>query len=84
MKLDEDYKKVMDELQENVGWRNIDVLPESYQDLLNDTIMAVKNLTIQRVMESDCDHEWLNHSFDHFGFLQEQICDKCGAKQSVP
>ena len=31
-----------------------------------------------------CDHEWLNHSFDHFGFLQEQICDKCGAKQSVP
>ena len=36
------------------------------------------------VMESDCDHEWLNHSFDHFGFLQEQICDKCGAKQSVP
>lgn len=36
------------------------------------------------VMESDCDHEWLNHSFDHFGFLQEQICDKCGTKQSVP
>jgi hypothetical protein len=36
------------------------------------------------VVESDCDHEWLNHSFDHFGFLQEQICDKCGAKQSVP
>jgi hypothetical protein len=35
------------------------------------------------VMESDCDHEWLNHSFDHFGFAQEQICDKCGAKQSV-
>jgi hypothetical protein len=36
------------------------------------------------VMESDCDHEWLNHSFDHFGFLQEKICDKCGTKQSVP
>ena len=34
--------------------------------------------------QNDCDHEWLNHSFDHFGFLQEQICDKCGAKQSVP
>ncbi len=34
--------------------------------------------------ELNCDHEWLNHSFDHFGFLQEQICDKCGAKQSVP
>ena len=36
------------------------------------------------VMESDCDHEWLDNSFDHFGFLTEQICDKCGAKQSVP
>ena len=36
------------------------------------------------VMESDCDHEWINNSFDQFGFLQEQICDKCGAKQSVP
>ena len=35
------------------------------------------------VMESDCVHEWINHSFDHFGFLQEQICDTCGAKQSV-
>jgi hypothetical protein len=43
-----------------------------------------KKLRIGAVMESDCDHEWLNHSFDHFGFLQEQICDKCGAKQSVP
>lgn len=41
-------------------------------------------LRIHDVMESDCDHEWINHSFDHFGFLQEQICDKCGAKQSVP
>jgi len=49
MKLDEDYKKVMNELQENFGWSNIDILPESYQDLLNDTIMAVKNLTIQNV-----------------------------------
>ena len=36
------------------------------------------------VMESDCEHEWINNSFDQFGFLQEQICDKCGAKQSVP
>jgi len=49
MKLDEDYKKVINELQKNFGWSNIDILPESYQDLLNDTIMAVKNLTIQRV-----------------------------------
>jgi hypothetical protein len=36
------------------------------------------------VMESDCEHEWINDSFDHFGFLTGQVCDKCGAKQSVP
>ena len=54
MKLDEDYKKVMNELQDNFGWSNIDILPESYQDLLNDTIMAVKNLTIQRVINLVC------------------------------
>ena len=45
---------------------------------------AEEILRLCGVVESDCDHEWLNHSFDHFGFLQEQICDKCGAKQSVP
>ena len=33
---------------------------------------------------SDCEHEWINDSFDHFGFLTGQVCDKCGAKQSVP
>jgi len=54
MKLDEDYKKVMDKLQVNFGWSNIDVLPENHQDLLNDTIMAVKNLTIQRVINLVC------------------------------
>jgi len=36
------------------------------------------------VMESDCDHEWINDSFDHFGFLTGEVCDKCGEKQSVP
>ena len=41
-------------------------------------------LVLFGVMESDCDHEWINNSYDQFGFLQEQICDKCGAKQSVP
>ena len=43
-----------------------------------------EQLRLGAVIESDCDHEWLNDSFDHFGFLQEQICAKCGAKQSVP
>ena len=31
-----------------------------------------------------CEHEWINDSFDHFGFLTGQVCDKCGTKQSVP
>lgn len=47
-------------------------------------LAAEEILRLFSVMESDCEHEWLNHSFDHFGFLQDQICDKCGAKQSVP
>lgn len=38
---------------------------------------------LSAVMESDCDHVWLNNSFDQLGLLHEQICDKCGAKQSV-
>jgi hypothetical protein len=49
-------------------------------------VEQVKNCSTPDVVgrsEQLCDHEWLNHSFDHFGFLQEQICDKCGAKQSV-
>jgi hypothetical protein len=43
-----------------------------------------EQLRIGAVMESDCEHEWINDSFDHFGFLTGQVCDKCGAKQSVP
>jgi len=31
-----------------------------------------------------CDHEWLDNSYDHFGFLIDQFCDKCGEKQYVP
>lgn len=54
------------------------------QAYMNGVHDLFKLLRLGDVMESDCDHEWLNHSFDHFGFLQEQICDKCGAKQSVP
>lgn len=40
---DEDFTKVMTELKTNFGWSNIEVLPDSYRDLLNDTIKAVKN-----------------------------------------
>ena len=47
-------------------------------------LAAEEILLLFGVMKSDCEHEWINHSFDQFGFLQEQVCDKCGAKQSVP
>ena len=63
----------------------IDQILESLYDRVIEPVEAKEQLLLLfGVMESDCDHEWLNHSFDHFGFLQEQICDKCGAKQSVP
>ena len=46
-------------------------------------VCELKNLRIAHVMQSACEHEWLNNSFDHFGILKEQICDKCGLKQTV-
>lgn len=58
--------------------------PKKLTEALDIVLTEVKKLNKSGVMESDCDHEWINHSFDHFGFLQEQICAKCGAKQSVP
>ena len=47
---DKDFEKVMSELQANFGWSNIDVLPDNYKDLLNDTIKAVKNCSIPAVV----------------------------------
>ena len=67
------------------GCMTKNMTPEQIAEQLNEHVQhEVKNLNIPAVMESDCDHEWINNSFDQFGFLQEQICDKCGAKQSVP
>ena len=57
---DKDFEKVMNELQANFGWSNIDELPDSYKDLLNDTIKAVKNCSMPDiVLRSEqlvCDH----------------------------
>ena len=39
---DKDFERVMNELQTNFGWSNIEILPDSYKELLNDTIKAVK------------------------------------------
>ncbi len=47
---DKDFEKVMNELQANFGWSNLDELPDSYKDLLNDTIKAVKNCSIPAVV----------------------------------
>ena len=47
---DKDFEKVINELQANFGWSNIDELPDSYKDLLNDTIKAVKNCSIPDVV----------------------------------
>lgn len=47
---DKDFEKVMNELQTNFGWSNIDELPDSYKDLLNDTIKAVKNCSIPDIV----------------------------------
>ena len=79
------YEEYCNEYPLTMGYREV-----SYESWLQRQVLELrenavnKNCNIPRVMESDCDHEWINHSFDHFGFLQEQICDKCGAKQSVP
>ena len=49
---DKDFEKVMTELQTNFGWSNIQALADSYRDLLNDTIKAVKNCSIHDVSVS--------------------------------
>lgn len=44
IKYDKDFDKVMDELKTNFNWINIHVYPDSYKNLLNDTIKAVKKI----------------------------------------
>ena len=52
IKYDSDFERVMNELQTNFGWSNIEVLPDGFKDLLNDTIKAVKNCSIHNVSGS--------------------------------
>lgn len=79
---DKDFEKVMNELQANFGWSNIDVLPDSYKDLLNDTIKAVKNCSIPAVVGQseqlpcgDCE----NYA-EYDGGIK--YCSVCGTKLS--
>ena len=60
------------------------ILESLYNRVIKPVEAKEQLLLLFGVIESDCDHEWLNNSFDQFGFLKEQICDKCGAKQSFP
>ena len=75
---DKDFEKVMNELQANFGWSNIDELPDSYKDLLNDTIKAVKNCSIPAVVEQSGQllafAQYLhNHSYVNKGFKPETL-----------
>lgn len=75
---DKDFKKVMTELQTNFGWSNIEVLPESYKDLLNDTIKAVKNCSIHDVVGQieQCEHDY--QPCKHQAISEFDKCTECG------
>ena len=85
---DKDFKKVMTELQTNFGWSNIEMLPDSYKDFLNDTIKAVKNCSIPNVVKSlpkDTDGCNINSVSNYFHCQREEEmeskctnqCDHC-------
>ena len=48
---DSDFEIVMKELKDRFGWSNIDTLPDSYKDLLNDTIKALKQVKNNGVLD---------------------------------
>lgn len=52
---------------------------KGFSDAVSDTLNDATSENI-----TTCEHEWLNNSFDHFGFLQDQICGKCYQKRDVP
>jgi hypothetical protein len=79
-------KTLREELIDFLRWYRAEwSIPEYIKDEYSvDDYLFEKSNNSSTSEKSDCDHEWINRSFDHFGFPQEQICDKCGAKQSVP
>jgi len=75
---DKDFENVMNELQTNFGWRNIEILPDSYKDLLNDTIKAVKNCSIPAVVGRS-EQLVCVHSYEEvYQSETECYCEKCG------
>ena len=78
---DKDFKKVMAELQTNFGWSNIEMLPDSYKDFLNDTIKAVKNCSIPDVVgqseQLKCQCTKTEKYYDPIGDIERcQECEK--------
>lgn len=82
---DKDFEKVMNELQANFGWSNIDELPDSYKDLLNDTIKAVKNCSMPDVvLRSELlfafikaiKEEFADQNWDYLDFIADRVIGK--------
>lgn len=44
MQNNKEFNQVLQELESNFGWENINELSDEYKNLINDTIKAVKNL----------------------------------------
>jgi hypothetical protein len=75
---DKDFENVMNELQTNFGWRNIEILPDSYKDLLNDTIKAVKNCSIPAVVGRSEQLVCVHPYEEVYQSETECYCEKCG------
>ena len=78
---DKDFEKVMSELQDNFGWSNIDVLPDSYKDFLNDTIKAVKNCSIPAVVERS--EQFICYKADIGNSRCSSQCIECGENECI-
>lgn len=43
----------------------------------------VERLRKEREEKTNCDHKWINNSYDYYGFLMSKICDKCSKIEYV-
>lgn len=43
----------------------------------------VERLRNEREEKTNCDHKWINNSYDSYGFLMSKICDKCSKIEYV-
>lgn len=80
MQKDIDLNKVMKALKEHYGWSNIEVLPESYVDLVNDVIKATKQVNFISSSPVLADSLPL-HRCQYCGIMTNQSDDECYKKQ---